>query len=50
MIYKEEVIKQHIYDLWIIVHKEPELYSEDFRNTVQRLYEIYGANNIYKET
>jgi hypothetical protein len=49
MLYKEEDIKQRIYDLWLIIHKDPDLYSEDFKQTVQRLYEIYGANNIYKE-
>lgn len=49
MCYREEEIKDHIYALWLVTHKDPDKFSEDFRNTVQRLYEIYGANNIYKE-
>lgn len=49
MCYREEDIKEHIYQLWLIMHKDPELYTETFKEQVQKLYETYGADNIYKK-
>lgn len=50
MINKEErEICNHIYALWLLTHKEPDRFSEDFKKTVNRLYDIFGADNVYKE-
>ena len=50
MCYREEEIKEHIYQLWLITHKDPDMYTETFKEQVQKLYENYGADNIYKKT
>lgn len=50
MISKEErKICDHIYALWLITHKDPDMYTETFKEQVQSLYETYGADNMYKK-